>query len=294
VGASCIWCGSTLDSAEPRRGRLVCRNCGAATTYPQPTEAELDAAYGDWYRPAAGRFGRFGDALLKRSRSALAGRIDAAAPPGRIADVGAGDGALVRALRARGREAVGLERGAPAAADILPVDIEQIEGDFAGIVFWHSLEHLRAPREALRHAARRLVPGGMVFVAVPNAASLQARAFGDDWLALDLPRHLVHLPGPALIGGLEQDGWEIERVSHWRGGQIAFGWLHGLVGALPGRLDLYQSIRAAGARSHAVTPGRRIAALAAGAALSPVAALAAAGEVAARRGGSIYVEARRG
>ena len=39
-------------------------------------------------------------------------RIDKAAPPGRILDVGAGDGTLVAALRATGRDAIGLERSA--------------------------------------------------------------------------------------------------------------------------------------------------------------------------------------
>jgi SAM-dependent methyltransferase len=295
VDDACAWCGTPLDDAERRRGRLVCRRCGAATTHPWPSDAELEAAYGDWYRPEAGRFGTIGDALLRRSRGSLAARIDAVAPPGPILDVGAGDGTLLRALAERGRDALGLERSADAAnPHMKAAEIDAVDGQFAGIVFWHSLEHLRTPRTALDAAANVLAPGGTLFVAAPNAGSLQAQTFGDDWFALDIPRHLVHLPAPTLIAGLEQDGWRVQRVSYVRGGQVLFGWVHGLVGRLPGRLDLYQSIRSAGARSHAVPPARRAAAVAAGVVLAPVAVAAAVTEIALRRGGTVYVEARRG
>ncbi len=130
--------------------------------------------------------------------------------------------------------------------------------------------------------------------AMPNAASLQARAFGDRWLALDLPRHLVHVPAGALVQRLRDLGLTVERVSHLRGGQVVFGWLHGLVGSLPGRPDLYDAIRRPAARRRPLSAGRRVALLAAATLLLPVAAVLGLAEAALRRGGSVYVEARRG
>lgn len=290
----CAWCGAGFDARSVRlAGRVVCARCSVATTDPWPTDSELDAAYEGFYRPDSGRFSGPGDALLRRSRGTLARRIDTIAPPGRVLDVGSGDGALLDALAAAGRDALGLER-ASTRPDVRDADIEEIGGAFAAVVFWHSLEHLRAPGRALAHAARLLAPGGVLVVALPNAASLQARAFGDRWFALDLPRHLTHVPAAALVGRLGAEGLEVERVSHWRGGQALFGWLHGLTAAVPGTGDLYDAIRRPDARQAPLGPGRRAATLAAATALAPVAALAAAGEVAARRGGSVYVEARRG
>ncbi|HKP90806.1 MAG TPA: methyltransferase domain-containing protein, partial [Thermoleophilaceae bacterium] len=165
--------------------------------------------------------------------------------------------------------------------------------DWAAIVFWHSLEHLRAPGAALEHAAGLLREGGSLVVAAPNAASLQARAFGDRWLALDLPRHLVHIPARALLRRLGEVGMQVTRVSYVRGGQVVFGWLHGLVGRVPGTADFYDAVRRPEARSAPVSRRTRAITLASGAALLPVAALAAGVEVAARRGGSVYVEATR-
>ncbi|HEV2753619.1 MAG TPA: class I SAM-dependent methyltransferase [Solirubrobacteraceae bacterium] len=261
-------------------------------TTPWPSEAQLDAAYAGFYRPASGRFCGPGDALLRRSRMRLGRRLDALAPPGPILDVGSGDGTLLDALHAVGREAHGLERHAE-RADTRAVDIDQAGGPWAAIVMWHALEHLRAPGAALDTAARELLPLGIVAIAVPNASSLQARAFGERWLALDLPRHLTHIPARALRARLAASGLRIERESHWRGGQVMFGWLHGLVASLPGRPDLYEAIRRPEARSRPLCPAKRMAILALGTLLAPVAAVASVLEVALRRGGSVYIEARR-
>ena len=130
-------------------------------------------------------------------------------------------------------------------------------------------------------------------IAVPNAGSLQASVFGDRWFGLDLPRHLVHLPARALMLRLAALGMQPERISHFRGGQIVFGWLHGLVGLLPGGPDLYAAIRRPAARTVQLSAPRRMATLAAAVVLLPAALAGAAIEIVLRRGGSVYVEARR-
>jgi SAM-dependent methyltransferase len=198
----------------------------------------------------------------------------------------------VEAFVRHGRDAVGLEPHA-SGPRIRATEIEEMDGDWAAVIFWHSLEHLRRPAEALSHAARLLVPGGLLVVAVPNAASLQARAFGDHWFALDLPRHLIHLSPAPLLSKIDSLGLRLERVSYLRGGQVVFGWLHGLVGLLPGHPDLYEVIRRGEANRSAQSLVRRCYALAAAGATVPLALAASAVEVAARSGGTIYVQARR-
>lgn len=291
---ACLWCGQPFGADARRRGRLTfCGACGAATTDPPPDEAELSAAYGDWYRPRGERrFSFAGDAILGRTRGLLAARIDEIAPPGRVLDVGAGDGTLVDALRARGREAVGLERN-PLRPDFREEPLAEVEGEWSAVVLWHALEHLPEPGDAIAQAARLLKPGGVIAVAVPNTGSLQARAFGDRWLHLDLPRHLVHLSARSLRSGLEGRGFSVGRTSNVRGGQIVIGWLQGLVGLLPGHPDLYQSLRRSSARSAAQPASKRLLAIGAGVVLLPVAALAALVEIIMGRGGTIYMEARR-
>jgi hypothetical protein len=88
-------------------------------------------------------------------------------------------------------------------------------------------------------------------------------------------------------------GLEVRRRSAWRGGQVVFGWLHGLVGTFPGRPDLYDALRRPAARMHGQPAAKRLAAVALGVLCAPAAALCAAVEVVLGRGGSIEVEARR-
>ena len=289
----CAWCGRRFDSTdEYLTGRVRCAGCGVATTSPWPSDEQLSAAYADWYRPESGRFSGLGDKVLRRTRSALADRLHRILPAGPVLDVGAGDGTLVGAFVRRGREAVGLEPYA-SGPHIRNAEIEEVDGNWSAIIFWHSLEHLRQPARALGHAATLLSPGGRLVIAVPNATSLQARVFGDRWLALDLPRHLVHLSPPALLSKVEALGLRVERVSYMRGGQVVFGWVHGFVGQLPGHPDLYDAIRRSEARQAAQSPVLRLYALTAAVAALPFALAATAVEVAARSGGTIYIEARR-
>jgi SAM-dependent methyltransferase len=292
LAAACPWCGASVTN-EVADGFSVarCAECRTAFTWPVPSDIELDAAYGEWYRPQEGRFSGPGDRLLRWTRSRLARRIDKAAPPGRILDVGAGDGTLVAALRATGRDALGLERSG-SGPYVRSGEVSDVGGQWAAIVFWHSLEHLRRPAATLADAIALLEPQGLLIIAVPNYDSLQARLFGDRWFALDLPRHLVHFDAPSLIAGLEDLGLRVERQSYVRGGQLFFGWVNGLVGGLPGRPDLYAAIRRASARDEALSDRKRMWAFLAALCLSPLALLASAVEVAFRRGGTVYVEAR--
>jgi SAM-dependent methyltransferase len=290
---ACAWCDHPFDHADDHSAGLVwCTRCGVATTSPWPDDEQLAAAYGSWYRPDAGRFSGIGDKLIHRTRAVLASRLHRILPAGPVLDVGAGDGNLVEAFVRHGREAVGLEPYAT-GPHIRNAEVEEIDGSWSAVIFWHSLEHLRRPARALSHAASLLAPGGVLVVAVPNARSYQARAFGTRWLALDLPRHLIHLSPQALLAKIEEQGLRIERVSYLRGGQVVFGWVHGLVGKLPGHPDLYDAIRVDEARQASMGPGRRLYALAAAAVTLPVALIASAIEVAAHSGGSIYVLARR-
>ena len=293
AATQCAWCDRVFDSTDTHSTGLVrCSNCGVATTSPWPSDEQLSDAYGDWYRPKSGRFFGIGDKLLKRTRSTLARSLHRKLPPGAVLDVGAGDGTLVEAFLAHGREAVGLERHA-SGPHIRSAEVDEVTGTWSAVIFWHSLEHLRQPGKALSSATTLLAPDGRLVIALPNATSFQARAFGERWFGLDVPRHLTHMTPPALLSKINELELQVERVSYVRGGQVVFGWVHGLVGKLPGHPDLYEAIRRSDARMAAQSPVRRALTIAAAIVAMPFALVASAVEVAAKSGGTIYVEARR-
>lgn len=293
IHLTCPWCGQPLTLRDPRLA--VCTGCGAGLTWPIPDNRELELAYDRWYRPSSGRFAGGGDRILRLSRARLARRLDRIAPPGPVLDVGAGDGTLVQALRRRGREAVGLERTLGGSEHVIAcelVDFDQRLGQWAAVVFWHSLEHVPDSAPALDRARELLRDGGIMVVAVPNLSSWQAELFGPNWFHLDIPRHLTHLPAQVVVDALVSRGLEVERVSYWRAGQVLFGWLFGLVGLLPGRPDLYAAIRRPPARARRLSRPARLATLGAAAGLAPVAGALSMAEVLAGAGGTVYLEAR--
>ena len=124
---ACAWCARPCDAGCERLvGRVRCPGCGAATTDPAPSDADLEAAYGAWYRPDGGRFSGPATRCSRRSRGPPRAAPRPVAPDGPVLDVGAGDGALLDALAARGRER-GRARARPSRPDVRSGEVREIE-----------------------------------------------------------------------------------------------------------------------------------------------------------------------
>jgi SAM-dependent methyltransferase len=193
-----------------------CTQCGLGQTEPAP--ASMDRFY-----PA--RYRQYGGATLKVLRALYQLRVRGwmryLPERGTALEVGCGEGWMLGALRDRGWRVVGSERSAEGAQAAKTINgIAMFVGDlnalapsrFNLVILFQSLEHLRDPLDAIRKSAALLQPGGMIVVAVPNAASWQARAFGRFWFHLDVPRHLQHFSPQALGGLFQQIGLRVVRA----------------------------------------------------------------------------------
>lgn len=174
---------------------------------------------------------------------------------GRLLDIGAGRGELVRVARETGWSPVGIEPSASFAdyaerstgAEIRREPVERCgfgEGSFDVVILSAVLEHLYTPDETVGEAARVLRRGGALFIDVPNetglyfrVGNLYQRLRGRDW-SVNLsptfePFHVFGFNTRSLRALLAKHGL---RVAVWRcyGGRAMLPRRGGLVGALEG------------------------------------------------------------
>ena len=267
-----------------------CSACGLGHTSPIPDD--LGAYYGEAYY---GKRHSFTDRYcLARRLRILAGATPRA---GGLLDIGCGDGNFLSAAIARGWKGVGTDIGAAAenarqaGLDVRgSIDEVRAEGPFDAVTMWHTLEHFTDPKGTLEGARSVLAKDGVLVVAVPDAAGLQASLFKESWFHLDVPRHLYHFSRSALESLLGRAGFAVERWHHQELELDVFGWMQSALNAvLPKPNVLFQSLT--GKPSHG-GPGQRAISYALGTALAPAALAATALGTVTRRGGTLLAIAR--
>jgi 2-polyprenyl-3-methyl-5-hydroxy-6-metoxy-1,4-benzoquinol methylase len=213
---------------------VQCQRCGLCFTNPRPSPQAIGRFYPSVYRPhrtpRRRRAPRFLDRLRfwrkrKRDNPKIVWRGE-----GRLLDFGCGGGAFLARMHGQGWQVTGLDVSAAAVNRVRDeLGLRAFQGtlphpalehaSFDVITMWHSLEHVHAPLEVLREANRLLVPGGNLFIAVPNIDSLPFRWFGSAWYGLDLPRHLTHFAPWTLHLMLERAGFHVGPIKMVRHSQ---------------------------------------------------------------------------
>lgn len=202
-----------------------CPSCGVAQTSPRPPDETLGKYYPPVYYPI-GEFdeGRYQHTIGKYQRDKIR-LLKAEKQQGKVLDIGCGAGYFVREALAAGYDAEGVEFNADAAEfgrrqwglPLTVGDAQSVgyaEGSFDAITLWHVLEHLPHPAEMLATVYRLLRNEGVLVVAAPNFASLQARLFKARWYHLEVPRHLYHFDPKSLRALLDHKGFRVDREIH--------------------------------------------------------------------------------
>jgi SAM-dependent methyltransferase len=228
---ACAWCERPLHVAiATPRTVWRCPACGSRTDawlaakeharLPSPAQQPTDAAHRC----------TVAETLRRRARRRVAHRVARMAPPGPVLDVGSGDGTLLDALRADGRAATAIGPTST-RAEVHDVDITELGGRYAAIVFWQSLGRAPAPRAALEHAAALLKPGGLLTIAQPTAGlpalTERLRGTADGGTARG---QRVRIPQRTLVERLHALGLEVLRAD--RTGADVAGWPATLLGGV--------------------------------------------------------------
>jgi SAM-dependent methyltransferase len=243
---ACPLCGGPAEAAFTThdRNRAISaeafryRRCGRCRSlHLENPPSDLDRYYPDDYFSLPDVDGLRAQAAAERWRLELVAAH--ARPPGRLTEIGPGNGIFaIQALDA-GFAVAAIEVDERACAylrDVVGVEVvpsgapEEALATMAPsrvIAAWHVLEHVPRPWDVLDAAARNIEPGGVLVVATPNPRSLGLRVLGARWPHVDAPRHLFLLDHEALIARAGEAGLELAALTdrdpgglHWN----AFAW----------------------------------------------------------------------
>lgn len=203
-----------------------CQDCGLIFLNPRPGMEELARYYPqddyDLYNKAAGMKDR-SMAELGRLQGPRKGRIETYRQPGRLLDIGFGDGSFMYFMKETGWDVTGVdfnekivelvtkELGIEARAGELK-DAGFEDGAFDVVTLWGVLEHVQSPSETLAEIDRITGEDALVVVYTQNAAAPEAGLLGEDWFIYEAPRHLYSFNPDNLSRLLTKAGFSIAEM----------------------------------------------------------------------------------
>ncbi len=234
---------------------FLCEGCMVGLTVPRPSVEELSKLYAaGHYRVLSGkRFHPPVEFVVYLFRRWRRRQIERYAGPGRILDIGCGRGLFLALMREHGWTVSGVEfsrETAAYASEVHGIDVKTGDAaewgfddhSFDVITITHVLEHVQNPSGVLSECGRLLRPGGLLVIAVPNIASLQASAGKRVWFHLDIPYHLYHFSEKGLSELLKKNSFEIVKTRRFDLEHNPFGWLQTLLNLTGIRKNLFYDL----------------------------------------------------
>lgn len=183
---------------------LLNEDLNMLVTHPQPSLEKLPSYYEseDYISHTDHKRGLFEKAYHAVKKVALKNKlkiINTRASKGSLLDIGAGTGDFLLVAKNNGWTTLGIEPNEKAKNNAILKGIDFIHNltDVPShsqdvITMWHVLEHVPDLNQYLIELKRILKPNGIVFIAVPNFNSYDAKHYKEFWAAFDVPRHLWH------------------------------------------------------------------------------------------------------
>ena len=146
--------------------------------------------------------------------------------PGKLLDVGCGNGVFLRRMRRLGWSGTGIDFDAKAIENATKLHGDGLtfmntdlsgarfpDNSFHAVTMSHVIEHIPDPVGLLVESRRILKQGGRLVVTTPNVRSFGHQKFQDCWSGLDSPRHLRIFSLSALQKCARQAGFNTMKAS---------------------------------------------------------------------------------
>ena len=203
-----------------------CEECGFKFTQDVPDEQEIGRYYEspDYISHSdteQGLMNRLYHIARNMMLTAKAGHVTRATGlrQGWLLDIGSGTGYFAHLMTEWGWTVRAIEKSAEARDFAqqhfgLKSDGEEAfntlqDKSFDCITLWHVLEHLQHLNIMGDKFYRWLKDEGALLIAVPNQISTDAKHYGADWAAWDVPRHLWHFTPETMKRFAEKHGFKV-------------------------------------------------------------------------------------
>lgn len=253
----CPVCGTGIQEETPNLSLILCGKCGVSWTLIN-SEIDAEALYEDEvYAVVDNRksiFERiiFGEAnkVVKTVKRLLEGDVHL-----RCLDFGSGKGQFLHQAQEAGWTVLGIETAKDRAGfarekygvEVIGNPYESGivgEGNFDVISLFHVLEHLPQPMHLLQELIQKnLRPGGILVIEVPNLDSWQHALAGDQWMHLDIPKHLSHWNEKLLVEKVETLGFQKVKSQYFSLHLGVLGSLSALLGKLGYRGNIIYDLK---------------------------------------------------
>ncbi|MHB0866608.1 MAG: class I SAM-dependent methyltransferase [Thermoleophilia bacterium] len=218
--------GDRLFDIEGEFNLVKCQDCGLVYISPRPSYEEMARFYPqddyDLYNKAAGLTQKSMD-QLGRLLGPRKSRIEVYKRPGRLLDIGFGDGSFLYFMKETGWDVMGVdyneemvERVREAGIDAVVGQLEDahfVDGEFDVVTLWGVLEHVQSPTETIREIGRITGDQALLVIYTQNAAAPEARWLGRDWFIYEVPRHLYSFNPANLAKLLATGGFCVSEIA---------------------------------------------------------------------------------
>jgi 2-polyprenyl-3-methyl-5-hydroxy-6-metoxy-1,4-benzoquinol methylase len=203
------------------------KDCGLAWVSPMPETSTIKELYVNYYTHASGvpqgqrhvsdatRGGSSFINVLRRFLGITSARNNAEmmglsrVSPGRLLDVGCGDGERLIKFYSHGWVVEGIDVDEVAVRNAsthtgLNISVGTLESlslpenSYDAVIMNHVLEHVECPLTQLASSKKLLKSGGYLVIRVPNFNSRGHRFFKEFWRGIEVPRHFFHFTCPSL------------------------------------------------------------------------------------------------
>ncbi|MCF8297507.1 MAG: class I SAM-dependent methyltransferase [Saprospiraceae bacterium] len=206
---------------------VECDNCGFIFTNPRPEENIIGKYYEseDYVSHTTEKksvLNNIYEFVRKRKIKSKYKLISKEANGNKILDIGCATGELLNYFKQKNWDTYGIEPNEKARNFAIENYELNINGEeelkdfpdesFDVIMMWHVLEHVPLLNERIKELKRLLKPNGVIFIAIPNPDSWDAKHYKEYWAAYDVPRHLYHFTQKATKKLLERNNFRVSKI----------------------------------------------------------------------------------